>query len=124
MTVRKIEIKKNDENRAILSGTVVSPVELKQTRIGIPVVDIMLSVKGLDADEDLIPCRMKGAESVFLSRECREGDYISISGSVKSYKRRDKYGNEYNNIYILISDYCVAERKPKPKITDLVNDDL
>ena len=110
----------NDVNYVALSGTIISPIELKITRIGrIPVVDFDLCVGRVGMEDDIIPCSATRSLAIEMSRTLKKDQRIQLKGALHHHKYKDKNGFEHTRITVGVENYCIEEGKPKPDISAL-----
>lgn len=86
-------------NKCVLSGRLVSDVELKTTKNGTSVSTNCLAVRRKQKNDeggyisDFIDFTVWGNSAEYMCRYAKKGDMILISGAIEQQKYADKNGN-------------------------------
>lgn len=105
-------------NAIIITGRLTKDPELTTTKNGFPATRFSLAVNTWHKDEDgnnaiFVDCSTLGKQAEFITKYCRKGDTIGVSGKLDCYSWKDKEGKKHKDFFVNVGTVETILRKDK-----------
>ena len=95
-----------DENRAVMTGIILSEPEFSHKTYGESFFTAMMGVTRKSGYEDQVPLMI--SERLLHDTEMHSGDMVTVSGQVRTYNRQEE-GRNHLMIVVFVKHLCMAE---------------
>lgn len=95
-----------DENRAVMTGIILSEPEFSHKTYGESFFTAMMGVTRKSGYEDQVPLMI--SERLLHDTEMHSGDMVTVNGQVRTYNRQED-GHNHLLIVVFVKEICMAD---------------